>query len=263
MRDFRAVGAIEAPVRPTRPPAAPPAEPIEPPAETPGGRPPERPRRRGRPARRLGAAIAGLAGLAVIIGIVLRSFISPSPAPTPPVAGPSGTRTLTARGQVQPIQQAKIGTLNGGVVSQIDVSLGQTVERQQAIARTRNNGALEVLSAPWRGTITGLLVHAGDTVMPGTILVTMADLSQYQVETTDLDEFLIGTIFVGQSVVVTVDALDRREIEGTVRAVSLQPQTNRTGDEHYPVTISLGEIPTELRAGMTARVQFLAPPDRG
>jgi multidrug resistance efflux pump len=80
--------------------------------------------------------------------------------------------------------------------------------------------------------VTGLLAHTGDTLVPGAGVVLVADLSRLQVETTDVDEFLIGHISSGQSVALQIEALDRRELTGKVRTVSLQPQSTTGGDQH-------------------------------
>ena len=128
--------------------------------------------------------------------------------------------------------------------------VGDTVSEQQEIARVRGaSGQIEVLTAPWRGTVTGLPVHVGDTVTPGSVVGTLGDLSRLEIETTDVDEFLIGYLFRGQQVSLTVDALDRRQFRGYVRTVSLQVQKNDSGDDHYPVVIDLTGPTTALRPG--------------
>ena len=87
---------------------------------------------------------------------------------------------------------ARIATLTGGVVTSLPVRPGQWVGEQQEIARIRlPGGALEVLTAPWPGAVTGVQVNLGDTVLPGAIIATLGDLGRLQVETTDVDEFII------------------------------------------------------------------------
>lgn len=90
--------------------------------------------------------------------------------------------------------------------------------------------------------------------MPGAGVVMVADLSRLQVETTDIDEFLIGHVRAGQSVALEIEALDRREVTGRVRTVALQPQATAGGDQQYPVTIDLGGAVPELRPGMSVRI---------
>ena len=128
----------------------------------------------------------------------------PQPAPTP-AAQPTrtGELRLTARGRVAPVQQARIGTISGGVITSLSTQVGAAVGEQQEIARVRGATDTEVLVAPWRGVVTGIPVNNGDTVVPGTTLVTIADLSRLQVETTDVDEFIISGIRPGQTVTMT------------------------------------------------------------
>jgi multidrug efflux pump subunit AcrA (membrane-fusion protein) len=161
-----------------------------------------------------------------------------------------------ARGEVRPVQQARVGTLEGGVVRQLLVEPGDTVEEQQEIGRVRGAQTTEVLTAPLRGTVTDVLVRVGDTVTPGTIVATIGDLSRLQVETTDVDEFIVAQLHRGQAVTLTFEALDRRQLQGTVRSVALVPRLSTAGDAFYPVVIDLAFWPPDLRPGMTARLAF-------
>ncbi len=106
--------------------------------------------------------IALATGLVIVAALVLRTGVGQAP-PPPTAASPLSSPRLVARGQVQPVSQAKIGTLAGGVVAQLAVEVGETVECQQTVARVRGASGTELLSAPWHGTITALLVHTGDT----------------------------------------------------------------------------------------------------
>jgi hypothetical protein len=99
------------------------------------------------------------------------------------------------------------------------------------------------------------LVRRGDTVVPGTTLLTVGDVSRLQVETTDLDEFVIAGVYRGQEAWVLVEALDR-ELPGRVRTAAIEPSRSPEGDDHYPVMIDLLEQPFELRPGMNVRIRF-------
>jgi multidrug efflux pump subunit AcrA (membrane-fusion protein) len=157
-----------------------------------------------------------------------------------------------------PAQQARVGNVGGGSVRQLSVSAGGLVNEQQEIARVDGpSGSTEVVTAPFRGTVTNILVHAGDTLLPGAAIAIVADLRTLQVETSDVDEFLVGHVQVGQPVRVTVDALDNLELQGTVRTIAGLPQTDTSGGgQNYPVLIALNGVPTPVRAGMSIRVTF-------
>jgi len=196
---------------------------------------------------------AALAVLALLVAVALRLGGAPQA-----VVVPAGTAPvkLVARGQVQPLAQARIGALAGGVVTRLPVEVGEPVVAEQEVARVRGPNGTEVLTAPWRGTVTGLPAHLGDTVLPGAVVVMVGDLTRLQVETTDVDEFVIASVWPGQRVRLTVDALDGRALTGYVRTVGLQPQLTTSGDEHYPIVVDLTDSVPDLRPGMTVRVDF-------
>lgn len=241
---------------PTLESVAPPAERVPADKSAPAWPPPTSPAQR--PRRRrwwllLIALLALLAGAVVVANLVA----VPAPTPTPTVtAGSAGT---TIRGRVQPVAQARVASLTGGVLVRLAVAAGDAVQSQQEIARVRGaDGAIEVVTAPWAGTIISRPVSQGDTVQPGTLIGIVADLSQLQVETTDVDEFVIGRLSAGMPVTMTIDALDRQERRGQIKSVSLTLQASSSGDDHYPVIIALAEAPDGLRPGMTVRIR-LAP----
>jgi multidrug efflux pump subunit AcrA (membrane-fusion protein) len=194
-----------------------------------------------------------------LLGLAYLQRIGPfQTAPPPPSVEALAARKLLARGEVRPTGEARVGTLVGGLVHTMSVRVGDQVAEQQEIARIKGPNGTEVLTAPWPGTVIGVPVHVGDTVLPGALIAVVGDLSALQVETTDVDEYLIASLYPGQPVTVIVDALDRRELRGRVRTVSLYVQENEDGDDHYPVEIDLFGSTAALRPGMTVRITFQA-----
>ncbi len=55
---------------------------------------------------------------------------------------------------------------------------------------------------------------------------------------------------------MSVDALDNLTLTGVVKNVALLPQTGTNGSNAYPVIVSIGGLPPEIRAGMSVRVTF-------
>ena len=211
------------------------------------------------PSRRL----LGRTRLAILIGLVAIAVVGTfayqiSRGTDAPAAAPAEVVRPAARGEVVPVARARVGSVDGGQVTQINVAPGDHVEAQQPIGRVNGHDGLEVVFAPWPATVTGVLVRAGDTITPGTIMATLGDVSRLQVETTDVDEFLIGRISRGTSVRLMVDAIGGSQINGVVRQIAVEPQTNANGDRQYPATIDLVDPPPSLRPGMTVRV-YLGP----
>lgn len=130
------------------------------------------------------------------------------------------------------------------------------LERAQALLDSAK-AALEsqsALVAPFDGTIVSLDVAAGETVVPGRVVVTTGDLSKFQVKTTDLSERDVPRVKVGQKVSVAIEALGET-FTGKVTEIALVSST-LGGDVVYTVTIELDKQPEGLRWGMSADVEI-------
>ena len=212
-----------------------------------------RPAARRRWWRRRRLLLGGL-GLLLVVSLVaalLSSRQQAAPAPQPAAA------PLIAHGQIVPATLARVGTQGGGVVQQLGASLGQDVTAQTPLAWVNGPNGTEIVTAPFGGSVTNVLVHAGDTLAPGAPIAVVADMRSLQVETSDVDEFLVSHVRVGQSVPITIDALDGAAVSGTVTNVALLPQTSSgTNSQAYPVIVRLDGLPASARAGMSVRLTF-------
>lgn len=110
------------------------------------------------------------------------------------------------------------------------------------------------LTAPFDGTIVSVDISPAETVTPGKTVILLGDLSQYQIETTDLSERDVPGVQVGQAVNIFIEALNQ-ELTGEVVKVS-QISSTLGGDVVYPVTIDLSQQPEGLLWGMSADVQI-------
>ena len=111
------------------------------------------------------------------------------------------------------------------------------------------------LKAPFSGTVVSNTLKAGELASPATSNVLLADLSKWQVETTDLTELNVTGIKPGDPVTLTFDALPDVSLEGTVARIKNLGE-NRQGDITYTVTVDLNELNPDLRWNMTAVVTF-------
>jgi multidrug efflux pump subunit AcrA (membrane-fusion protein) len=213
-----------------------------------------RPRRSPPIWRRPRIVLAGFVMLLIAALVLVKLAASTPPPATPtPASAP-----LLAHGQVTPSRQARVGSQAGGIVQQLNVSVGAPVSAQTPLAWVRGPTATEVVTAPFSGTVTNVLVHEGDTLAPAAPVAIVADLRTFQVETTDVDEFLIAHVAIGQVVDISVDALDNEMLHGRVSSVALlpEPSSTSTSATDYPVTINLDSVPSEVHAGMSVRVMF-------
>jgi HlyD family secretion protein len=94
----------------------------------------------------------------------------------------------------------------------VDVAVALMQEALVALAETE-------LRAPFDGTVTGLAIERGETVSPGTPVLQMADLSNWQIETLGLTELDVANIEIGAAVDITFDALPGLALPGRVQSI--------------------------------------------
>ena len=137
-----------------------------------------------------------------------------------------------------------------------DVALAEAriTNAETQLAAAKETLADLELKAPFDGTISAVHVNSSEWVAPGSPVLLIADLDHLQVETTDLGEIDVAQIVVGDSAIVTFDALPELVLEGTV--ISIAPKAAPGSGVNFPVTLELNEIPPELRWGMTAFVDI-------
>jgi len=110
------------------------------------------------------------------------------------------------------------------------------------------------LKAPFAGVISQIKVRTGEWVIAGQPVMMLADLAELQVETTDLSEIDVARLDVGNTAVVTFDALPDVEVRGVVQSIA--PKSDEGAGVNYRVVIQLEEMPAKLRWGMTAFVDI-------
>jgi multidrug efflux pump subunit AcrA (membrane-fusion protein) len=110
------------------------------------------------------------------------------------------------------------------------------------------------LTAPFSSMVAETGIHNGEWVVPGQMILALADLDHLRIETTDLSERDVPKIEIGQTVTVFIEALNQ-EATGTISEISPLADT-LGGDVVYKTTIDLDTPPPGLRAGMSVEVQF-------
>ena len=112
------------------------------------------------------------------------------------------------------------------------------------------------LRAPFAGRVTDLYLEVGQLVGPEVPAAQLADLSQFEIKTSDLTELEVVKIQEGQAVEIVPDALPDTLLAGRVERIG-ESFTTLAGDILYTVTISLEESDPDLRWGMTVELTFL------
>ncbi|RIK57771.1 MAG: hypothetical protein DCC57_01495 [Chloroflexi bacterium] len=157
-----------------------------------------------------------------------------------------------AEAQVQSAQAELDLLLAGARPETIDAAAAVVAEAEATLRRAEADLAATQLRAPFAGAVTSLGISPGEMVQPGQAVLTLADLSHLQVETTDLSERDVVRVVVGQPAAVFVKALNE-EVPGRVARIA--PQASVIGgDVVYGVVVYLDEQPPALRWGMSVDV---------
>jgi multidrug efflux pump subunit AcrA (membrane-fusion protein) len=141
-----------------------------------------------------------------------------------------------------------------------DEDQAELARARLAHAEAQHASALEVLDrydlkAPFSGTVLDLPVEVKQTVGPQTVVVVLADLSRWTVDTTDLTELEVVRINVGDAVTLVADALPDEPINATVTEIGGAPKL-QGGDVIYTVRLTPAEFDSRWRWGMTFEVTF-------
>jgi len=130
-----------------------------------------------------------------------------------------------------------------------------SVQRAEAsVEIARANLAQGTLVAPRDSVVASLNVIPGEYVQSDHAVITLATLSDLQIETTDLSERDIANVHLGDPANIFIEALNKN-ING--RVISISPIADTVGgDVIFKVTIAPDVQPQGLLWGMTAEVEI-------
>jgi len=174
--------------------------------------------------------------------------------PDPDAVAVEQGRIWLASAQAQ-AAQARLDLLNAQPFPEAVAIAEAKVEQAQAdldAAQARVSQATIV--APFGGTVTQVFVSASEFIGPAQPVVQLGDLTGLRVETTDLNEVDVARVSVGDSAVITLDALPNVTIDGQVTRIA--PKASEGSGVNYTVVIELNDIPEAVRWGMTAFVEI-------
>jgi len=142
----------------------------------------------------------------------------------------------------------------GTSAERLDAAQANIDRSQAAVDIAKAQLAQATLTSPIDGTIASVDISPAEIVSPGQIVVVMGDLSNFQIETTDLSEKDVPSVQVGQNATIFIDALGA-EFSGKVIDIARVSETVG-GDVVYKVTLEFDSQPEGLRWGMSAEVNI-------
>ena len=145
---------------------------------------------------------------------------------------------------------------SGSRPEEVSVVEARVLQTEVALAQARAMLEDTVVDATFAGTVVDVLVDPGDQVLVGAIGVTLATLDRLRVVTTDLTEYDVVDVAIGQPVSVWLDAVPDDILNGHVARIERQ-SGNRWGDVIFAVQVELdAAAPAAWRWGMTAQVEI-------
>jgi len=149
--------------------------------------------------------------------------------------------------------------------ARVDVNQEEVARSTAAVQSAVDNLRKTTFHAPITGTVTQLNVERGEIVMvgtmnnPGTVVLSVADLSRMKVEA-DVDETDVASVRLGQTATVKVDALPDTTLTGRVVEIANSPKISELGTQeqqtNFVVDVMIDNPPPTLRPGMTADVEI-------
>ncbi len=155
----------------------------------------------------------------------------------------------------------------GARAEQIAVAEAQVKQAEAALAALEVQRDKHILTAPVSGWVVERVVSEGEMASPGAPLLTLADLSSVTL-TVYVPEPDIGTVSLGQSIEVYVDAFPGQPFPGRVVYISdkaeFTPKNVQTKEERintvFAVKIRLENEELKLKPGMPADAVLSAGP---
>jgi len=140
----------------------------------------------------------------------------------------------------------------------------KSVERQISSFEEQINSCSIV--APFDGVVTEVNVEKG-SIYTGTPVVKVEDVNDYEVST-EIDEYDIGKIKVGQKVIIKTNGTGDEELEGVVKSIApkatpMKVTTTGTSAVTYTTKISILTKNDMLKLDMTAKLSIILEESNG
>lgn len=129
----------------------------------------------------------------------------------------------------------------------------QMEQAQVALKQAQLTLDRATLRATIDGTVVEVNFNEGEKLNPSGPGILLADLSAWQLETTDLSELDVALISEGNPATITIDALPDLELAGTVSRIKAIGETSQR-DIIYTAVITPAQGDKRLRWNMTASV---------
>jgi HlyD family secretion protein len=160
--------------------------------------------------------------------------------------------------------------LRGATDEDVAIAEAQVDQARVVLQQAERRLQMAQILAPFSGTVTAVNYDAGDLVNVSLPAISLADLSNYEIEVL-VDEVDIAGVSPGQRAEITLDSYRDVPLKGTVRMVAPKGIVTQ-GVVNFPVTVDLSseDLPgddlltgTGIRLEMTANVRIIQEERQG
>ncbi len=159
-----------------------------------------------------------------------------------------------AEAQLKKAEQDRQNWLNGPDPSQVAQLEAQIQAAQSALVADQARLEAAQLVAPITGTVVSMAVKEGEWAAPNQGIVTIADLSGWQVEMDGITEDQVVSLKPGMQFTVTFDALPDAKFNGQLESIGMLYVTVH-GDTRFTGKADIQGNDPRLRWGMSATLQ--------
>ncbi|MDO9086453.1 MAG: efflux RND transporter periplasmic adaptor subunit [Anaerolineaceae bacterium] len=133
--------------------------------------------------------------------------------------------------------------------AQLELDAANLALKQALFAKTNSE-----IRMPFDGTVIEVYLKNDEFVTPSQPVFLVADMAEMYIETTDLSEVDAVRLSVGDVATISFDALPDKTFIGIVEKIAYKASPGSA--INFSVFINLDEMPSNLRWGMTAFVEF-------
>jgi HlyD family secretion protein len=154
------------------------------------------------------------------------------------------------------LNEAELDLLQAGTrAEQVAKAEADVVAAYATLRRAQAALADSELRAPFPGTVAWLDVRVGERIDPSQVIMQLADLSEWVIETDDLTEIDVVDVQPGAPATITFDAISDLELLGRVAWITPFGE-KKEGDITYTVRVCPDKEDARLRWNMTAVVSI-------
>lgn len=160
--------------------------------------------------------------------------------------------TVTAEAEAERTYKNTLDGPDKDVLALAQARLDNAIAQESAAQNALDNYELK---APFDGIVAEINPSENQQVGPETWVVVVIDPSVWYVDTSDLTEYEVVNIKVGDTAIITVDALPNVEMSGVVEQIALTPKV-QAGDVIYTVRLRVDAPDPQMKWGMTVEIAF-------